>query len=329
MTTRNPHQEDRFAAALAHQIKTPLSVLKNTATNLRRNLRALVEELEILARPAEPATETCRLISRALSLPPSPPPTGLLPRDRVEVMARRLREKGIDGEVDAAASSLIRGGWDTCIDEITPLLQADPEAALAALETIARLRNNLAGIESSIERIGKLSVALRLLGCPSIETTTDLRRGLEACLVLVRSSAPAGVSVSLVGDESGPLHVVGQDELLQQVWTNLITNAVQAVGERGSVTIETRAEGSGRSRAVHVRITDDGPGIPEDVRARLFEPFFTTRAAQGGEGLGLALVRSIVTKCGGEIAVSSRPGRTWFEVSLRAAMAAAAAGRRA
>ncbi len=99
---------------------------------------------------------------------------------------------------------------------------------------------------------------------------------------------------------------------LNQVWTNLIHNAVQAVGGNGDILIETRLQGT----EIDVIVEDNGPGIPPEVMPRIFEPFFTTKAKGEGTGLGLGIVRQIVEKHGGRIDVESRPGCTRFTVRL-------------
>jgi signal transduction histidine kinase len=96
------------------------------------------------------------------------------------------------------------------------------------------------------------------------------------------------------------------------VWTNLIHNAVQAMGGSGTLVIETTVEDGD----VQVAIQDSGPGIPDDVASRIFEPFFTTKGKGEGTGLGLAIASRIVEKHGGRIRVTSEPGRTRFEVRL-------------
>jgi signal transduction histidine kinase len=103
---------------------------------------------------------------------------------------------------------------------------------------------------------------------------------------------------------------------LNQVWTNLIQNAQQALAgraARGSIAIETTATGDGW---VSVKVIDDGPGVPADVLPRIFEPFFTTKPKGEGSGLGLGIARRIVAKHGGELRCESVPGRTCFEVRL-------------
>jgi signal transduction histidine kinase len=101
---------------------------------------------------------------------------------------------------------------------------------------------------------------------------------------------------------------------LNQVWTNLISNAQQALGGKGAIAIETLLD-PGAQWAV-VRVIDSGPGVPADVLPRIFEPFFTTKPKGEGTGLGLGISRQIVAKHGGEMRCESMPGRTVFEVRL-------------
>jgi len=100
---------------------------------------------------------------------------------------------------------------------------------------------------------------------------------------------------------------------LNQVWTNLLDNAIDALGERGTITISTYADGA----CAVVDVSDDGPGVPEDVAARIFDPFFTTKDVGQGTGIGLATARRIVVdRHDGSLTLDSAPGRTTFRVRL-------------
>jgi len=131
-------------------------------------------------------------------------------------------------------------------------------------------------------------------------------------LAIMKAKARAkSVSVALTADAALPpaLGVAGE---LNQIWANLIDNALDAVADSGHVTITAAVEGP----YVVVRVIDDGPGIPPDVKRRIFDPFFTTKKVGEGTGLGLDIVNRIVRKQRGMIAVESEPGRTEFTVSL-------------
>jgi signal transduction histidine kinase len=106
--------------------------------------------------------------------------------------------------------------------------------------------------------------------------------------------------------------VLGFGGELNQVWANLVDNALDAVPDGGRVTVTARAEGS----KVLVRVTDDGPGIPAEVKSRIFDPFFTTKPVGKGTGLGLDIVRRLLERNDGSIEVQSEPGRTEFRVIL-------------
>jgi signal transduction histidine kinase len=142
---------------------------------------------------------------------------------------------------------------------------------------------------------------------------TDIHEGLETTLtVLGHKLKHTRIEVVRVYDRTLPKLTVNGGEL-NQVWTNLLDNAIQALGERGTITISTSREGP----CVRVDIADDGPGIAPEVRERIFEPFFTTKDVGQGTGLGLDTARRIVRERNrGSIDVASEPGHTVFHVRL-------------
>jgi signal transduction histidine kinase len=139
-----------------------------------------------------------------------------------------------------------------------------------------------------------------------------VEQGLAQTLAVLRSKARAkSVRVSLEV-EPGLRPVLGVVGELNQIWANLLENAVDAVDSGGSVAIFARAEGD----AMVVDFIDDGPGIPAELREKVFEPFFTTKAVGEGTGLGLDIVRRLVDRHEGSIELTSRPGHTEFRVRL-------------
>jgi signal transduction histidine kinase len=141
---------------------------------------------------------------------------------------------------------------------------------------------------------------------------TDLHAGLDATLVMLGGKIKAGVTV--VKDYDGDLpKVPAYAGELNQVWTNLIVNALDAMAGEGTLTVRTRRDGE----CALVEIADTGPGIPEDLRPRVFEPFFTTKPVGQGTGLGLDVSwRIVVKRHGGDLRVTSSPGDTRFQVLL-------------
>src|SRR5689334_16917410 len=141
----------------------------------------------------------------------------------------------------------------------------------------------------------------------------DIHEGLETTLVVLNHKLKhTSIVVERSYDRSLPKLTVHGSEL-NQVWTNLLDNAICALGEQGTITIATRREGS----CAIVEIADDGPGVPADIQDRIFDAFFTTKDVGAGTGLGLSTARRIVDeRHHGSLTVSSRPGATTFRVSL-------------
>jgi signal transduction histidine kinase len=132
--------------------------------------------------------------------------------------------------------------------------------------------------------------------------------------IAVLAGKARGKSVSLTLDASPDLpRVRGFGGELNQVWANLVDNAVDAVSDGGRVSVTARAEGA----EVVVRVTDNGPGIPAELQSRIYDPFFTTRAVGKGTGLGLDIVRRLVDRNEGRIDLESEEGKTEFRVALR------------
>jgi signal transduction histidine kinase len=142
--------------------------------------------------------------------------------------------------------------------------------------------------------------------------SVDLREGLENTLIILHNKLKSGITVVREYAEDLPMIEAYASEL-NQVWTNIIDNAIDAMGGEGTLIVRTRRE----DQWVVVEIEDDGPGIPEEYHTMIFDPFFTTKGPGEGTGLGLNISRNlIVQKHRGEITVSSEPGRTRFVIRL-------------
>jgi signal transduction histidine kinase len=146
----------------------------------------------------------------------------------------------------------------------------------------------------------------------SPEQEVDIHEGIDKTLVILGHKLRTGVEIIRdYADDLPPVLADGSE--LNQVWTNLIDNAIDAVDGHGQVRIRTRRDGS----MVLVEIADQGPGIPPEIISRIFDPFFTTKEVGKGTGLGLDIARRIVVdRCRGELSVESAPGDTRFLVRL-------------
>jgi signal transduction histidine kinase len=140
----------------------------------------------------------------------------------------------------------------------------------------------------------------------------DLHEGIRSTLTMLGHKLRGKNAVLRIDFDADLPRVTGRPAELNQVWMNLLDNAIDAIGDGGTVTVRT----SGTTGRAVVTILDDGPGIPDEVKARIFEPFFTTKGVGEGTGLGLDVARRIVQRHGGDVAVASEPGRTRFEVRL-------------
>ena len=157
----------------------------------------------------------------------------------------------------------------------------------------------------------------------TVAEPVDLTSHLSNTVTILKSKARAKsitVAVTIEPDLPCVRGFVGE---LNQVWGNLIDNALDAVPDDGRVDVTANRE---RGRVV-VRVVDNGPGIPSEIRARIFDPFFTTKPVGRGTGLGLDIVRRLVIHNDAEMEVESRPGRTEFRVSLPLAETEGAGGR--
>jgi signal transduction histidine kinase len=216
-----------------------------------------------------------------------------------------------------AAAALVDAGWNP--DELRGAFAGmDPDTAresAAWLASSADIDALLHEVAMAGERISEIVGAVKsyaYLDQAPVQRI-DVRKGLDDTLVILRSKLRAGVDVTRYYAPDLPeIEAYGSE--LNQVWTNLVDNAVDAMDGRGAIDIYADPTEDG---GVQVRICDTGPGIPADVQPRLFEPFFTTKAPGIGTGLGLHITHSAVARHGGRIEVESEPGKgTCFIITL-------------
>jgi signal transduction histidine kinase len=241
-------------------------------------------------------------------------------------MARADREEAIaswleaHGASEASAAPLAETG--VMLEALDALAASVPGDALgAALQWIASgclVRSLAADIETSASRIYDLVGAVKgftYMDRAPTPQPVDIRRGITDTLTMLGAKMRAKSAEVLLqfAPDLPRAHAVGAE--LNQVWMNLIDNALDAVAQGGRVAVTAGAEPG----HVVVKIIDDGPGIPPAIKERIFDPFFTTKGVGKGTGLGLDIVRRLVQRHEGEIEVESRPGHTEFRVRLPAA----------
>jgi signal transduction histidine kinase len=309
-----------MAAGLAHELNNPAAAIGRSATDAREAFREASEKAAELGKlPLTPEQrafiaglpgEAARRAGEAGALDP------LERSDLEDELAEWMEDHGVE-QAWEVSPALAGAGLDT--GWLGDLAGRVPEEALGGV--LGWLSSEISGYELLREIEGGSARISELVG--AIKTYThmdkvaskevDVNAGLNSTLIMLGHKLKKG-SVEVVRDyEKGLPRVCGHAGELNQVWTNLIDNAIDAVDGEGRITLRTARE-NGR---VLVEVSDDGPGIPEDVRARIFEPFYTTKDVGKGTGLGLDIsYRVVVEDHKGDIRVLSEPGDTRFQVRL-------------
>jgi signal transduction histidine kinase len=223
-----------------------------------------------------------------------------------------------DHDIDDACAAPLSETTVT-IDALDGLAkELPPDVLPAALQWIAAgctVRTLGGEIETAATRMHELVAAIKsfsYMDHAPVPEPVDIRRGLMDSLRLLDSKVRSK-SIDVAFDFPADLPCAyGVGAELNQVWMNLIDNALDAAPERGHVTVSAEME---RDRIV-VRVIDDGPGVPAEIQGKIFDPFFTTKGVGKGTGLGLDIVRRLLTQHDGGITLESVPGRTEFQVRL-------------
>jgi signal transduction histidine kinase len=236
--------------------------------------------------------------------------------DREDELATWLEDHGVSKSWDIAPTLVAAGlevGW---LEELAKVL--GPTHIEAGLTYPVRALESDSLLDEITEAAGRISELLasvkqytQMDRAP--QQTFDVHEGLDATLTMLGHKFGDGIDVVRDYDRSLP-HIAAFPGELNQVWTNLIDNAVDAMKGRGTLTVRTRP---GLDERLVVEIGDTGPGIPDEARNRIFEPFFTTKPVGKGTGLGLDIAwRIVVGRHRGDIRLESAPGDTRFQVVL-------------
>ena len=311
-----------LAAGLAHELNNPASAAKRAAAQLRDTLKRVKDAVHELGRRELTAAQRSEIekLESSFTQSDEPAPDALTIGDLEDQIDSLLRSRGQNDLWQLAAELAQRGIKPSALESLFENLDADTaRAALVRIAASVEIANLLQEIESSTSRISDLVGAIKeytymdqspvqnVNVAKSIETTlTILHHKLKHGITVRRDYQPVPLLVNSFGSE------------LNQVWTNLVDNAIDAMRGKGELRVRTyREEG-----CVVVEIGDNGPGISPEIRPHIFEPFFTTKGVGEGTGLGLDTVQRIVKKHQGNIQVRSKPGDTSFQVWLPLANAA-------
>jgi signal transduction histidine kinase len=321
--TRDEQQREKMmalgklSAGLAHELNNPASAAALAAENLREAVRCMraadlaIDRLKLAAEQRLLISET---EDKLLAAPPPPTTDALERSDREQAIGGWLDSRGIedawrlagvlaDAGFDRAAVEQLAAGFPTNV--LAPVLDR-----LVAALSVPRL---VEVIENSSRRMSALVKAIKEYSYmdQGSEQEIDVHDGIENTLLMLVHRLKRGIEVKRDYDRS-LRRICAFGSELNQVWTNLIVNSIDAMGETGELRIRTAKDGNG----LLVEIFDSGSGIPPEAQPHIFEPFFTTKPVGQGTGLGLETVDRIVRKHRGTVRFTSRPGRTVFQVHL-------------
>ena len=309
----------KLSAGLAHELNNPAAALRRSVGDLRRRMEELEAlGLDLAARGMVP--ERLRALTGFRARADRTAAAGLDPlarSEREEAWEAALSRHGV-AEPWVVAEAFVSAGLgpETVEEVLAGIDPAEHGPVLAWLAADLFVHGMLDEAERSATRISDLVAAVksysRMDEAPE-RRPTDVHEGLDATItVLTPRFRERGITVTRAYADGLPPVPAYAGEL-NQVWTNLLENAVDAVGKGGHLQVRTVAS----EGAVRVEIEDDGPGIPAEAQGRIWEPFFTTKDVGKGTGLGLDIVQRIVAqRHGGSVRVDSAPGRTVFEVRL-------------
>jgi signal transduction histidine kinase len=312
-------------AGLTHELNNPVAAVLRASARLRDMLAEMREKVGVLARsqlPADQLEAIADLAARALERRREAPPLSPLEAsDREEQLADWLEEHDVADAANTAAV-LVAAGVDVEWLEGFARVFPPPHVGVGLSYPVRALESDglLDEITDAVGRIsGLLASAKQYTQMDRAPLQSfDIHEGIDATVTMLAHKLGEGIDIVRDYDRTLPRITAFPGEL-NQVWTNLIDNAADAMAGEGRLTIRTRPEGTDH---LIVEIGDTGPGVPDDVRSRVFEPFFTTKEVGKGTGLGLDIAwRIVVGRHGGEIRLESAPGDTRFQVVLPRAQA--------
>ena len=306
-----------MAAGLAHELNNPAAAAKRAAAQLQQtvqNVQSLICELgqHLKAEHWEHLLHAEQ--DAVLRLNATAPLDSVARSDREEALTRWLDQQGIPRTWELASTFV---GAGLTADWLATVMQKLPSnsrsASLSWLDARLNLHTLIQLVDQSTGRIADLVKAIKsythMDQSPMQEI--DVHEGIESTLTMLGYKLKK-VEVIRAFDRSAP-RITAYGGELNQVWTNLIDNAIDAMDSSGKICVGTFVEGN----QLVVEIVDNGRGIPTDIQSRIFEPFFTTKGVGSGTGLGLLIShRIIANRHGGEIEFESKPGETRFKVRL-------------
>ena len=304
----------QLIAGVAHEINSPLGAIRSSVQNIADFLGEQLQQLPIFFKQLSPERQQDFFALLHKSSQETDSLSSKEKRQLKKLVQRQLESEGID-DADSLACTLLDISVCNNIEAFLPLLKdSENPNILEIAYQFATVQKSTKNIITATDRAAKIVFALKSYsrydqsGSKAIANITD---GIDTVLTLYHYQIKHGVEVVRNYGTDLPSVLCYPDEL-NQVWTNLLHNALQAMGNKGVLKIDVKHQ----DNTISVSITDNGPGIPPEIMPRIFEPFFTTKPPGEGSGLGLDIVHKIIEKHQGQLQVESVPGQTKFTVSL-------------
>jgi signal transduction histidine kinase len=306
-----------LAAGLAHELNNPAAAATRAVDALGETYAGMLASLQELAAVPVSADQFTAIDALRRELGPRPAGTGSLDlADREDQLADWLAGRSVPRGWEIAPALAAAGADVDWGERVADVMGAAPlESALEWVACTLSATGLLEEVKESTRRISELIAAVRSYSQldRAAMQVTELTEGLESTLVMLAHRTPDDVTVLRDYAPDVP-RIQALAAELNQVWTNLITNALDAMDGTGTLRVSTHVDRD----AVVVEVADTGPGMSPEVREHVFDPFFTTKGVGQGTGLGLDISRRIVERHRGDISVDSRPGETVFRVRLPA-----------
>lgn len=307
-----------LSAGLAHELNNPAAAVQRSSGLLRDALDRWANAMRALAGVVSDASRATvvgelgpEIARRAASQAPVDP---LDAGDQADELERYLAEHDVEA-ADGLAATLAAGGWAPA--HLQAVEEAFPGPAfgvvVAWIASGSEVHALVGEVGIGARRISEIVKAVKdysYMDQAPVQQV-DVAVGLDNTLVILRPKLRAGIEIERDYEPGLPrIEALGSE--LNQVWTNILDNAIDAMAGQGRIRIHAFARGA----ELVVEICDDGPGMPPEVRERIFEPFYTTKPPGSGTGLGMHIAYNVIGRHGGRIEVRSRPGETCFEVAL-------------
>jgi len=304
----------QLVAGIAHEVNTPLGAIRSSAETLSGNLEQTLARFPQLFEMLTKAQQETFFALLDRSLQNQVILTVKEKRAAKKTLTAELKECGITNS-RAFTEAFISLGIYTQAEQYLPLLQdANSDFVFETAYQLSTLTRSAENIRTAVERASKVIFALKTFARydqGGEKTTASLQEGLETVLTLYHNQIKQGID--LIKEYADLSPILCYPDELNQVWTNILHNALQAMDNKGTLKVAI----SQQDNYAIVAITDSGQGMPAEIKEQIFRPFFTTKAAGEGSGLGLDIVKKIIEKHEGKIEVDSKVGfGTTFSVWL-------------